>query len=278
MRAWIERLARNIQRLIDELRGKEPDEPTQPDQPAPPPSTPSGLTGRERGFVWKPISEHGTLVVLLPEPFTGKTERRIALERNGSVIAESNRAHNTTPQPNGNREHYRFPRKGGDYAGPLHVRVRADGATWRWSIPSPSSRYDNLTASKDSVPAPSDPAPTPPPSPTDIFRYEPGATSTKVTIPRAAGVWKFTVLSLSPHHYIVGPHNVSANVVTVPHGGAELGRMAVAAGGRGPSLLIHANTSNWTTGPHRSVSWRIPDPTKTYLGDATRVRDGEKPH
>ena len=268
MKKWFERLARNIQRLIDEIRGKEPDEPTQPGQPAPPPSTPSGLTGRERGFVWKPISEHGTLVVLLPEPYTGKTDRRIALERNGSVIAESNRAHDTTPQPNGNREHYRFPRKGGYYPGPLTVRVNADGATWRWSIPYPVRRYDNLTASKDSDPAP---------TPTDQFRYEPGATATRITVPRRFGMWQIGVLSLSPHHQLWGPTRTSEHTVTVPFGGKQLGQMALQHS-RFAALLIHANTSNETTGDHRSASWRIHDPDRIYVGDETRVKPGERPH
>ena len=114
--------------------------PTQPDAPI-------TITGTQLGFVWKPVSEHGRLVVLLPTEFTHKTSRRMLLRAADGHEQWSNRAHDSATQPNGNREHYRFRRQGGNYAGPVTLSIEAEGIDWYWTIPDPARRYDNLLPS-----------------------------------------------------------------------------------------------------------------------------------
>jgi hypothetical protein len=155
MNKIIERLMRNIQRWIDELRGKDKPDP-QPEPPAPPappaPQPPSGAMpdasnpGAYRtGFLWKPVGDHDRpAVALLPAAFTHKTRKVMRMIRNGSVVETANRAHSDQVQPNGNREHYRFKRRGGEYAGPMTLQVEtAGGNTWSWTVPKPAERYDN---------------------------------------------------------------------------------------------------------------------------------------
>lgn len=103
------------------------------------------ITGEQGGFVWKPEGEHtGKLVVLIPVEFTGKTNRVMTLTDGAGHVERSNRAHNTDPQPNGNREHFRYDRAGQNYAGPVTLEIVADGITWVWTITDPARRYDHL--------------------------------------------------------------------------------------------------------------------------------------
>ena len=132
----------------------------------PEPDTKVTITGKQRGFVWKPVSDHGKLVVLLPVEFTHKTSRRLLLRAADGHEQWSNRAHNDKVQPNGNREHYRFNRKGGNYRGPVTLAIEAEGVTWQWNIPDPARRYDNLLPSRDGESA--EPVPNPP---REVFRW-----------------------------------------------------------------------------------------------------------
>ncbi len=111
----------------------------------------------------------------------------------------------------------------------------------------------------------------------DTFRYVPGEDSVRIYIPRQFGMWQLGVLSLRPHVQLWGPTRTTSYPVVVPIGGEELARRAARVS-HGSAILIHANTSNETTGPHANATWRIPDPTRSYSGDGTRVRDGERPH
>ena len=112
------------------------------DFPPPPAPFKPALTGKEAGFLWKPVAEHGpNLVVLLPSAFTHRTSKRADLLVNGKVIESSRRAHNDAEQPNGNREHYRFSKPGRAYPSGVQLRITAEGHTYTWTIPNPANRY-----------------------------------------------------------------------------------------------------------------------------------------
>ena len=104
------------------------------------------LTGQEDRFRWKPVSEHGSLVVLLPAEYTDRTSKVLRiLDANGNEVARSNRAHNPPPgqeHPNGNREHYRFPKPGAQYPKAVRAVIEVDGSYHiAWNIPDPGKDY-----------------------------------------------------------------------------------------------------------------------------------------
>ena len=111
----------------------------------------------------------------------------------------------------------------------------------------------------------------------DVFRYEPGPTSTRIYVPRQFGMWNLSIVSLRPHVQLWGPTRTSAYPVVIPIGGAEFARRASSVSS-GPGILIHAKTSHERTGNQADATWRIPDPTRSYVGDETRVQPGERPH
>ncbi len=116
-----------------------------------------------------------------------------------------------------------------------------------------------------------------PSGPTDVFRYEPGVNSTRIYVPRQFGMWNLSIVSLRPHVQLWGPTRTSAYPVVIPIGGAEFARRARNVSS-GPGILIHAKTSFERTGTQADATWRIPDPTRSYVGDGTRVQPGERPH
>ena len=141
----------------------------------------------------------------------------------------------------------------------------------------PQSNEPSAKPSEDPPALKPEPEPPSPPAPTehgDIFRYEPGTNTVTIYVPRQFGMWQLTIVSLRPHHYLWGPNKTRGYPVVVPIGGAELARMSRNVS-NGPAILVYANTSNETTGAHASVGWRIPDPTRSYRGDGTRLREGE---
>jgi hypothetical protein len=94
------------------------------------------------GFLWKPISESDSkLVVLLPPSFTGLVESARLLGPNGDEI-ESGRYRGSG---NGGREHFRFSQPGGNY--PQGVVVEAllkNGEKVLFKITDPSQRTENV--------------------------------------------------------------------------------------------------------------------------------------
>jgi len=109
-------------------------------------SAPTGLTGKERGFLWKPIGENsGKLRVLLPEVWTGKVDRgSVELWRGGERIETLA----STGVANGNREHFQARKPGGAYNAGVEVRATEGGRTWVWKIPNPAGRNENLKAER----------------------------------------------------------------------------------------------------------------------------------
>ena len=130
--------------VLEKLRGVTDDEgePVEVDGEAPA----SGITGQERGFLWKPVGENsGTLRVLLPEVWTGKVDRgSVQLWRGGERIETLA----STGVANGNREHFQARKPGGAYNTGVEVRATEGGRTWAWKIPSPAGRGENLKAER----------------------------------------------------------------------------------------------------------------------------------
>jgi len=130
--------------VLEKLRGVTDDEgetvEVDGDAPA------SGITGQERGFLWKPVGENsGTLRVLLPEVWTGKVDREsVELWRGGERIETLK----STGVANGNREHFQARKPGGAYNAGVEVRATEGGRTWAWTIPNPAGRNENLKAER----------------------------------------------------------------------------------------------------------------------------------
>jgi hypothetical protein len=121
-----------------------PPKPPEPPAPPPPPGpgTPPNPATPEKyksGFLWKPIGDGGRpLVVLLPSAFTGHTGKKITMTDGSGA----NQVSKLSGFHNGNREPYRFGRKGADYPGPAMVSVAASGKIWSWVVPSTGARND----------------------------------------------------------------------------------------------------------------------------------------
>lgn len=82
-------------------------------------------------FLYKPISEHGPLVVLTPQVFNNRIDQVEILDDSGNVIEQGNFAGN---QHNGNRGHFRFSKPGNAYAGG-QVRISFDDGTESMLLP-----------------------------------------------------------------------------------------------------------------------------------------------
>ncbi|MCA9319531.1 MAG: hypothetical protein KDB53_02290, partial [Planctomycetes bacterium] len=99
-----------------------------------------GVAGLDGGFVYKPRSESdGHLVILLPEGLTGEITSLVLRDRDGKVIEEGR----ASGVANGNREHFRFDRQGGDYPDGMTVEVRLrNGETFTRPIAETSDRVE----------------------------------------------------------------------------------------------------------------------------------------
>ncbi len=92
------------------------------------------------GFLFKPVSEsNGNLVILLPASLTKQIESVILKDTEDKEIEEGK----NSGIGNGNREHFRFSKPGGEYPENLTVEVKlTDGSTKTYKIADPSTRYD----------------------------------------------------------------------------------------------------------------------------------------
>jgi len=91
-----------------------------------------GLSGSQQ-FIWKPVSEKGALVVLLPA----------AIEADECLINGSIPGAKRDGRANGNRIHFRWPEKGGYYGKDITVTAKQDGeVVGEWSIPDGAKRVD----------------------------------------------------------------------------------------------------------------------------------------
>lgn len=160
------RIAENIQRIIDDLRGKKPKPPPEPPKPVDPtvdlpkpPEPPKPDADSEKykagpniiahgksGFLWKAESENtGKPVILLPPRFSNKTGGAITI--NGKTIK-------TKGIGNGYREHYSLTAHVDGAATVVATATDGIGGSrsirWTWHIPDGRARWDsNITPSMD---------------------------------------------------------------------------------------------------------------------------------
>ena len=91
------------------------------------------------GFLWKPLSTHGTLAILLPTDLAGQVEKVVIKDSAGIELDSQDKdsgAHE-------GREVYRYSKKGSEYGKDVTVEVKLkDGSTKTYSIPDPAKRYD----------------------------------------------------------------------------------------------------------------------------------------
>jgi len=76
-----------------------------------------GYDTPESGFLWKPESDSGGLVILLPSKYRSSSVKLIGPD--GKVIEQGR----SSGYANGNREHFRFSQGGGAYPNGTVVEV-----------------------------------------------------------------------------------------------------------------------------------------------------------
>ena len=110
----------------------------------------SDMTGEQSavdgadGFLWKPESESdGNLVVLLPSELNGLIEK-VEVHSGMPFSDETKEADGRYANiGNGNRQHYRFDRNGGEFGEEAFVVAhRTNGEMIFWKIDSPAERVD----------------------------------------------------------------------------------------------------------------------------------------
>ena len=99
--------------------------------------TPSPIRGGSEEFLWKPISDHGPLVILLPSSLRGRVTS-CTLQSSSAGTVAGRFAGDTH---NGYRPHYRFDQQGGAYGTGITVTATLDdGSTRSWSVPNGAQR------------------------------------------------------------------------------------------------------------------------------------------
>jgi len=94
--------------------------------------------GRSGEFLWKPVSEKdGRLAILLPSSMTGRVSEVCVIKPDGSRALQRGRASGVG---NGNREHYRFSKAGGNFPDGSIVLIKMMDGTNRHVTISETSR------------------------------------------------------------------------------------------------------------------------------------------
>ena len=92
------------------------------------------------GFLWKPVSDAGGLVVLFPKEYDVPFSR-VMVYRKGKKKAYKRRERlRFTGFANGNRQHWRGRLEGSDYTG--RIRVKNGDKICRWRVRNPEERND----------------------------------------------------------------------------------------------------------------------------------------
>jgi hypothetical protein len=92
----------------------------------------------EEGFLYKPVSDSGELVILLPSKY--RDSQVVLKDSEGNVIEQGR----STGYANGDREHFRFQQSGSKYPNGAIVEVTlADGSTMRHQVEDTSMRIDS---------------------------------------------------------------------------------------------------------------------------------------
>ena len=104
------------------------DKPPQVELPRPP-------AGASNVFLWKPVSDRGSLVVLIPYSLSQQPVG--ALTANGERLDYSG-IHN------GERAHYRSSKKGGAFGNDIKVEYKHPhiSKTYKWTVPRGAVRYE----------------------------------------------------------------------------------------------------------------------------------------
>jgi hypothetical protein len=96
-----------------------------------------GNTGEGGGFLWKPVSGYGKLVILTPPQYTGRVSGVYVANANGDMMEQGF----FSAVANGGREHFRFSKPGGAYGNDVYaVAELKDGKSVNWHIPFGSQR------------------------------------------------------------------------------------------------------------------------------------------
>ncbi len=132
------RVRRERDKLLEKWGLKKPDEP----EPEKPPTPDPDLPPPSNRFLWKPISEHGRLVILTGANLNGKISK-VVIMRGGAKVERGRFVGEGSH--NGQRGHYRFSKRGGEYGTGLETWVHLkEGNIMRYSIPDGAQRYDGI--------------------------------------------------------------------------------------------------------------------------------------
>jgi len=145
--ALIDWIDKEIEKIDEKIRVRNlPPEPT----PTPKPpvdhgddecrNLPANPPATRKSMLWKPVSERGSLVVLLSRPYSGHV-LRVELS-SGEVVKPHVEVGKPHGLGNGCREHYRWPKSGSAYN---NVTLRAyldDGQIHEWKIGNGSQRVE----------------------------------------------------------------------------------------------------------------------------------------
>jgi len=101
------------------------------------PDTNTGFSDIEEGFLFKPVSERGSLVILLPSSYR---DSQVVLKGADGKVLEQGVSHGYA---NGDREHFRFNQEGGRYPNGAIVEItRSDGSVMRHKVNNTSARME----------------------------------------------------------------------------------------------------------------------------------------
>jgi len=138
--AFIDRIDKEIARIDEKIRIRDlPPEPTP--TPKPPVDNdddecrdlPANAPTARKSMLWKPVSERGSLVVLLSRPYSGHVLR---------VELSSGEVGKPHGLGNGCREHYRWPKSGSAYNNVTLKAYLDDGQIHEWQIGNGSQRVE----------------------------------------------------------------------------------------------------------------------------------------
>lgn len=94
-------------------------------------------------FLWKPISESDSkAVTLLPTSLRGLVVRTDVFEKETGAKLDSGRF--SGDEHNGMRPHYRFPKPGASYGGPIQVIASVAEGIWIWDIKDAAKRTEGI--------------------------------------------------------------------------------------------------------------------------------------
>ncbi len=94
-------------------------------------------------FLWKPISESDSkAVTLLPTSLRGLVVRTDVFEKETGKKLDSGRF--SGDEHNGMRPHYRFPKPGASYGGPIQVIAAVAEGIWIWDIKDAAKRTEGI--------------------------------------------------------------------------------------------------------------------------------------